>query len=114
MRISDWSSDVCSSVLLGGAFLALAIEFGEFVGGDEIDRAEALAFGDQPVVLRRFLRGIADARAVEPDFLRQQGRRAFKAFARDRQSVVEGQSVSVRVGLGGSRNHKKKNINTLR
>ena len=66
---------------LGGALLALAIEFDEFVGGDEIDGAEAFAVGDQPVVLRRFGGCVADARAVEPGLLREQRRRAFKTLA---------------------------------
>src|SRR3546814_6240563 len=68
MRISDWSSDVCSS---------------DLVGGDEIDRAKPLTVGDQPVVLRRFGGSVADARALEPGLLRQQRRRAFETFARE-------------------------------
>src|SRR3546814_257620 len=67
---------------LGGASLTLGIEFDEFVGGDEIDRAEPLAVGDQPVVLRRFGIGVADARALEPRLLREQRRRTFETFAR--------------------------------
>src|SRR3546814_11663872 len=42
----------------------------------------SLAVGDQPVVLRRFGIGVADARALEPRLLREQRRRTFETFAR--------------------------------
>src|SRR3546814_20626144 len=75
MRISDWSSDVCSSDLL---FAALAIWMYYTI---------AHVPGGQPIG------------ALE--------RVAAKA-AQDRQSVVSGKSVSVRVDLGGRRIIKKK------
>src|SRR3546814_9774767 len=39
---------------LGRVPFALAVEFGEFIGGDQIDRAEPLTLGDQSVVRSRF------------------------------------------------------------
>src|SRR3546814_19601270 len=68
---------------LGGASLTLGIEFDEFVGGDEIDRAEPLAVGDQPVVPRRFGGGVADARALEPRLLRAQRRGEFATESKE-------------------------------
>src|SRR3546814_18035666 len=93
MRISDWSSDVCSSDLLPRwcrptRTSAMAID--------------NVTFGIQEQALqvqRRRLELIAAniANADTPGFQ-----------ARDRKSVVEGKSVSVRVDLGGRRNIKKK------
>src|SRR3546814_7212885 len=78
MRISDWSSDVCSSDLAVGRLLqGLVRAVDAFVqAGHRLDElGAALADG--------FRRG-------------------------DRERVVEGKSVSVRVGLGGRRRMKKK------
>src|SRR3546814_12910038 len=104
MRISDWSSDVCSSDLFGvGEVAALA----------------APALGDQAA-------GAVDARRVklhELHVLQRQagaqhhgvavaglrvGAGAGEVDAPDRKSVVSGKSVSVRVGIGGGRIIKKK------
>src|SRR3546814_1910978 len=85
MRISDWSSDVCSSDLAGGAVdLPRAPEPG--------DRAQL----QRPVERARVDMVIFD-RIARHDHL-----------DRDRKSVVEGKSVSVRVDLGGRRIIKKK------
>src|SRR3546814_20750618 len=99
MRISDWSSDVCSSDLdrlLGDLaqrdhriFIAIAIE------------RQIGAARDLP----RTPRG--EQHEIEPvgDFVDA----IFDRDARqDRKSVVEGKSVSVRVDLGGRRIIKKK------
>src|SRR3546814_17104400 len=73
MRISDWSSDVCSSDLDG------RFEVDQF--DDEYARYVILS---------------------EPD-----GTHLASARLLDRQSVVAGKSVSVRVALGGRRLIKK-------
>src|SRR3546814_13192675 len=83
MRISDWSSDVCSSDLgacqgLAPALLTLGTE-----GGGSL---MAAATSDAPAVADR-----------DPEDLA------------DRRSVVSGKSGSVRVDLGGRRIIKKKN-----
>src|SRR3546814_5509959 len=88
MRISDWSSDVCSSDLLRR--------------GADVER------------LRRAERAIF-AKAVPGDIIAlfRQRKTALplhhaQGRQRDRKSVVSGRSVSVRVDLGGRRILKKK------
>src|SRR3546814_11930237 len=85
MRISDWSSDVCSSDLIragpdwsGAALLRTA----------STERAPVLMTVSQ----RR----------------RPEGSCNMTGRSTDRKSVVEGKSVSVRVDLGGRRIIKKK------
>src|SRR3546814_19535879 len=93
MRISDWSSDVCSSDLywLGETY---------YVRQRYQDAAVAFLEGYQkypksPKAADNLLKlGMA---------LGPVGQKAA-----DRKSVVTGKSVSVRVDLGGSRKHKKK------
>src|SRR3546814_14534055 len=97
MRISDWSSDGCSSDLFVH-MLDVAARTKGFALAGQHDGADA---------------GIAgDARAQFGDFLAvpRLGYRVALVGAvegrdqnRDRQSVVEGKSVSVRVDLGGRR-----------
>src|SRR3546814_871776 len=80
MRISDWSSDVCSSDLP--------------IAGN-IDRRAARPFHRRP----------PDGGHLGTCLVRS-GRRASAVRVRrggDRKSVVSGQSVSVRVDLGGRR-----------
>src|SRR3546814_15943227 len=83
MRISDWSSDVCSSDLL--------------------PRGRQLR---QPLPAPH---REGDRRCR--DDLRDRGRRdrPVRRPGQDRKSVVKGKSVSVRVDLGGRRIIKKKN-----
>src|SRR3546814_17563540 len=98
MRISDWSSDVCSSdldiavhqvrhVLLVGEAHQLA----GLAGMVEADRVADLVGKHVAQVVGRRI-------PVEADLP-------------DRKSVVWGKSVSVRVDLGGRRIIKKKNTN---
>src|SRR3546814_13235569 len=93
MRISDWSSDVCSSDLQ--IFLV-------------VDLAQIDILGH---------RGGFDARlAARPQFglLRREAVGSLERPCRyfeDRKSVVSGKSVSVRVKLGGCRSIKKKKKN---
>src|SRR3546814_12424273 len=106
MRISDWSSDVCSSDLVD------VVE----AGGIDLDERFAR--------LRRGLRNLVDlhgfgtAGRVNADGFHRKSswsvgrlQRASGIIApgsRDRKSVVSGTSVSVRVDLGGRRIIKKK------
>src|SRR3546814_14297852 len=94
MRISDWSSDVCSSDLGFGGLCSSGFGFGQgsdcflfgcAVGGGSLE-AEAVVSGFEDVAVM--------SQPVE------QG---------DRKSVVWGKSVSVRVDLGGRRIIKKIN-----
>src|SRR3546814_16061241 len=96
MRISDWSSDVCSSDLLADAFVVQQItiapqhEAGLIAGQGSGDRDEA-------------------ALRLGIDVLYPQADQEIEGL--DRKSVVEGKSVSVRVDLGGRRIIKKKKTN---
>src|SRR3546814_14851886 len=103
MRISDWSSDVCSSDL--GSRLILHEKIAD-------------AFLDKFVALARSIRiGNPLDPNTEMGPLTSAGHRdrvlSYVEVAKqegDRKSVVKGKSVSVRVDLGGRRVIKKKNM----
>src|SRR3546814_14195733 len=114
MRISDWSSDVCSSdldrqfpAMVGGRARLLC---GLFLG---LHAARARP-RDLPADLGHPGISLHDAR-IRPR--RPRGlcpRLLVGALCRDRadrKSVVEGKSVAVRLGLGGRRLIKKKKTN---
>src|SRR3546814_9169413 len=84
MRISDWSSDVCSSDLVQSARLVLIVIDRLQV---QAERWPALAQGQHR----------APGRPVRGIEMVHRGR------SEDRKSVVKGQSVSERVELGGAR-----------
>src|SRR3546814_13082288 len=106
MRISDWSSDVCSSDLYARAPIepcpagSRPTWFGSMRQG-----VDNLAFGNDA--------GVAGVTPLR-DFRTQRCKVGQLAIdfrdvdRRDRKSVVEGKSVSVRVDLGGRRIIKKK------
>src|SRR3546814_12627823 len=112
MRISDWSSDVCSSDLLD----LLVVEFALAQAGTEfLPRVRAGGGADQGVEHALFgvqlglrLHLLAQARAGHQagDF------RQVTDGLLDRKRVAEGKRVSVRVTLGGRRTIKKKNKRT--
>src|SRR3546814_15510408 len=102
MRISDWSSDVCSSDLnlgisQGGHENAPPAICHQ--GGDH-GFAQVNADKGQHTLLQRHAE--VTQNKAEP-----------RHTARDRKSVVKGKSVSVRVDLGGSRLIKKKKNTTV-
>src|SRR3546814_14010207 len=99
MRISDWSSDVCSSDLAGGAAPRLP-------GGTDDGGPHAAGGTGTPHLDRR--RETLSARSLS------WGRAAERAAGPDRKSVVKGKSVSGRVDLGGRRILKKKKIDKIR
>src|SRR3546814_13147326 len=86
MRISDWSSDVCSSDLVDGYHLAQLHEMLDHLGG--LDRHLVSQIGDR-------------------DCFRHMHFARDEFGHLDRKSVVSGKSVSVRVDLGGRRIIKK-------
>src|SRR3546814_11382025 len=109
MRISDWSSDVCSSDLAGAdPQRAGGIESGALGESRDRDMPRRLGLGH-----RRFATG-EDFRRIGGEDLR----RALAVEAaepqegavegEDRKSDVSGKSVSVRVALGGRSILKKK------
>src|SRR3546814_11016983 len=96
MRISDWSSDVCSSDLFGERLVAALPSLRHAddprnLSLDEAAKLRSIICLDQPCP--SYLVSAADA-----------------LDAGDRKSVVEGKSVSVRVDLGGRRIIKKKKL----
>src|SRR3546814_19522931 len=96
MRISDWSSDVCSSDL-----------------ADPADDHQGPARRPAAGLRRRLQRArLAVRRGPRPGAVDgvQRGRAGPELQCRrpDRKSVVSGKSVSVRVDLGGRRIIKKK------
>src|SRR3546814_14851136 len=101
MRISDWSSDVCSSDLLAQSRpLGAQVVFCAPAGS-----AGALWSGGNARLRLRSQYG----QCVYPDLgvLRRYAKPVSGAGL-DRKSVVKGKSVSVRVDLGGRRIIKKK------
>src|SRR3546814_15018834 len=122
MRISDWSSDVCSSDLQRVAgndreIPALVVERGGRAHRDLED------FGDQGfrngLVEEAANRAASDDNVIETGcarhvaFTRPSGAAAragprFRPARSDRKSVVSGKSVSVRVDPGGGRIIKTK------
>src|SRR3546814_17979709 len=95
MRISDWSSDVCSSDLPTAASCSTP-------SGLKRESAKFFApvmLSGTPVFGRKFRRGNLSWPA------------SFAGRHRDRKSVVSGKRVSVRVDLGGRRIIKKKKQN---
>src|SRR3546814_20534896 len=109
MRISDWSSDVCSSDLAEemaraqagrsddpavAAALAFALKVVEDrgqVGDADVQRLRDAGYGDEQVM----------------EILAHVALNIFTNYT-DRKSVVRGKRVSVRVDLGGRRIIKKK------
>src|SRR3546814_11405732 len=87
MRISDWSSDVCSSDLFETRCMGL-------IGNFSISATPRLnRFRDDGLAATIIDMDVPNDLFAAPAQLRQ----------RDRKSVVEGKSVSVRVDLGGRR-----------
>src|SRR3546814_17886224 len=96
MRISDWSSDVCSSDLTQGVACG--------------DRSDNRAACPDHVRILGDCRARNRHRAWRQMALALAGLRAACAGeGRDRKRVVEGKSVSVRVDTGGRRRIKTKN-----
>src|SRR3546814_20235063 len=105
MRISDWSSDVCSSDL---RILALTVHGGEVELGLYLDtHRRHRAAGRRLEIFRRvehrLRRDAADVEAGAAQRLAPFGARG------DRKGVVWGKRGSVRVDLGGRGINKKKN-----
>src|SRR3546814_13003785 len=119
MRISDWSSDVCSSDLPGFADVTLSLEFLHWLplGHDRTDAglciksrnsrsARTNAFSQRPLRIK-----LQFQLTFHIELLKQlvfADIRADHLGDLNRKSVVWGKSVSVRVEFGGSRIIQKK------
>src|SRR3546814_12742119 len=101
MRISDWSSDVCSSDLDGAVGGARPV-----LPGERSHPADHPGRPRGPGGVRSLRGPCADRRLAGRDgAARRSGQQPAR---RDRKSAVEGKGVSVRVVLGGRRFIKKK------
>src|SRR3546814_19673231 len=104
MRISDWSSDVCSSdlcrELAGEFFTKTATGVGILSVKEPESRLRARLIDN--------LSGHARLSEVAVAAFTIKAWNARRAGRTDRKSVVSGKSVSVRVDLGGGRVIKKK------
>src|SRR3546814_13487242 len=112
MRISDWSSDVCSSDLsVGTGRMARdAGDFRRFMASPEADGA-VLATAAALRQVRKMGEGDGtDLLIVGLSATDYVGHST--GTEGDRKSVVSGKSVSVRVDLGGRRNIKKNKHDT--
>src|SRR3546814_18446066 len=107
MRISDGSSDVCSSDL--EAFH----EWAEQEDGWVADNAETAITEGRADLLRRIDAEKARADADEKSRRELEGPVQERGVAEDRKSVGKGTSVSVSVDLGGRRIIKKKKSTIL-
>src|SRR3546814_17996327 len=103
MRISDWSSDVCSSDLVSSGMVTKQ-RYGQQKGGQKRATLASLkknikdiAQGDEDLLLQDLFKSkfCSHITTSHDDSI-------------DRKSVVSGTSVSVRVDLGGRRIIKKK------
>src|SRR3546814_13911347 len=108
MRISDWSSDVCSSDLHG------CLGRG---GAERLTKLEEHVIKTRGSVKALIRQGVM-TRVESTDYRRRARQAPAPAHRRgtqgppDRKSVVSGKSVSVRVDLGGRRIIKQKTTHT--
>src|SRR3546814_4748745 len=106
MRISDWSSDVCSSDLEGDTITA-QLPAGIRGGfGPNLRRFCLMMHAHGQVTTQRMTTLLND---VGVEISKRQVVRFLTERLEDRKSVVLGKSVSVRVDLGGRRIIKKTN-----
>src|SRR3546814_15128282 len=111
MRISDWSSDVCSTDL--DPARRLSPRAGHL--HDTLAKADAAPLGvfldriDLAVVARHIFRALAGQRADKTGVVLEVVAPIVKRHAlADRKSVVQGKGGAVGVDLGGRRTIKKK------
>src|SRR3546814_14696741 len=97
MRISDWSSDVCSSDLTGCVTVPVLW-----------DRETATVVSNESADILRMFNAAFDGVGARPGDYWPEAHRAAIDAVKERKRVVEGKSVSVRVDLGGRRSMKKK------
>src|SRR3546814_11675940 len=129
MRISDWSSDVCSSELPPLGVVPLIQLIASKAGGfEEAGKRLLRRIGARPPAFLAHRLGLQrqaardqrktarrrigfDGACLPPGvghLLVEQARQIVACFRLDRKSAVWGKSVSVRVDLGGRRIIKKK------
>src|SRR3546814_16182102 len=127
MRISDWSSDVCSSDLTDAFLVQGLLDPASFFGGDlrlDIERARAviaekiatpLGCNVEQATLAMEQAWVAKVEHNLQQFTHMDDPTVLAAFGGggpfvSRKCVVEGKRLSVRVDVGCRRVIKKKNI----
>src|SRR3546814_12479884 len=111
MRISDWSSDVCSSDLLNGISGEDTGKERDERSGDRNDQCVEHPFGERRIEYQVF--EMHQRRRDHPERIAGMHAELGIRLKRrnhhpvDRKSVVYGKSVSVRVDIGGRRSLKK-------
>src|SRR3546814_13248024 len=101
MRISDWSSDVCSSDLKFGHIgdaetRPIGAAQADILVDPPVDTQLVIPVAAEQVIIRKAHRAV-DRQRFEERRVGEHGNR------KDRKSVVKGKSVSVSVDLGGRR-----------
>src|SRR3546814_15147050 len=113
MRISDWSSDVCSSDLTKTVLTRAIIEQAVDATNPRWMVARGGVANPRELIDKRRggvvnVRSLTDSVAPLPSqSINQLVPQVIAMVDRDRKSVVQGKSVSVRVVLGGRRSTKK-------
>src|SRR3546814_13152268 len=109
MRISDWSSDVCSSDLFNGAILTQTGNDNQMsLVQDGSDNQALLTQNGDGNSMSAVQTGAGNRLAWTQNGNGLSSPTVYQEGNRDRKSVVEGKSVSVRVDLGGRGIIKKK------
>src|SRR3546814_16838665 len=125
MRISDWSSDVCSSDLFDGSdwdfdlirrvheavaeVAERTLKLDTYPNQIEVITAEQMLDAYSSTGMPQFYKHWSFGKQfVHHELLYRKGMRGLAYELVDRKSVVSGKSVSVRVDLGGRRIIKKK------
>src|SRR3546814_14761737 len=103
MRISDWSSDVCSSDLCLDMALRVPRERRDAVAAADAEFAQGPRNAMRAIVER----GVGDTANTRALPARHDLGVGMPFGGVDRKSVGKGKGVSVREELGGRRNHKK-------
>src|SRR3546814_17272522 len=103
MRISDWSSDVCSSDLPATLEVCRCLQHHH-----DVDIAEFVPECLLEIDCTSHPMGVQEHLIATRGQRIEQLKRRGSSFVADRKSVVEGKSVSVRVDLGGRRIIQKK------
>src|SRR3546814_18028862 len=107
MRISDWSSDVCSSDLLDAADEAVEAMVALCAAVEIPQGLSSLGVTDE-VIPYMAVEAAGIERLMRNNPRKLSARDIEKIYRADRKSVVKGRSVSVRVDLGGRSTIKKK------
>src|SRR3546814_6678743 len=104
MRISDWSSDVCSSDLHASQTRIVMVVRGRLMGG-RIEHEDLTGTGAEDVSVAAVESGDLYAAFGHGGFRLVPGQRAARQLSADRKRVVWGKSVVDSVDIGGCRQY---------